>query len=458
MAKSKFHLRSRFHLSGVFWDAFKPEFKFSAIISSNGRYVEFQTSAELVEPNESFLTASSASAPDIVHGYITEGECTLIGLQEMSAPGLIDFPNKRGVQTRKYRVGACVIGCYLESDTQPLLDSVTLRFSGIGEWLPAPAVISFAAEGNSVFFPARPLKILDIPVPAHSIRVSIKVNQNPTYRPAGRNVIAKSDPILVIEATERRSLEWFVDLAYRFENFFSLCLGTSVRLNSLLLKSGEREGWLILSKKGKAQKPDPRVWIAADAAQLANAVTAWLSASEEFRFLENLIYGAIRHSSLFVETEFILLAQAIESLHRLTDTSTVTDPDIFKRALKQLCKLISDTCGTSAIGARLLDSIRHANEPSFQIRVQSLLSRINPERATKLLSDLAVFEQSLRQTRNHFTHPGIRKKSKVIIKAKELFLFNQRLHALLRLLMLLHLGFSEEKVFEPIYQQSRQWT
>ncbi len=55
----------------------------------------------------------------MVHGYTTEGDCTLIGLQEMSAPGLVDFSNKRGVQTRKkYRVGACVIGCYVESETR----------------------------------------------------------------------------------------------------------------------------------------------------------------------------------------------------------------------------------------------------------------------------------------------------------------------------------------------------
>jgi hypothetical protein len=45
----------------------------------------------------------------------------------------------------------------------------------------------------------------------------------------------------------------------------------------------------------------------------------------------------------------------------------------------------------------------------------------------------------------------------VLTRASELFNFNQRLHALLRLLMLMRLGFPEEKVFEPIFQQSRQW-
>ena len=43
-------------------------------------------------------------------------------------------------------------------------------------------------------------------------------------------------------------------------------------------------------------------------------------------------------------------------------------------------------------------------------------------------------------------------------EAAELFLFNQKLHAFLRLLMLLYLGFPEEDIFEPVLYQSRKWT
>ena len=151
-------------------------------------------------------------------------------------------------------------------------------------------------------------------------------------------------------------------------------------------------------------------------------------------------------------------AQALESLHRLTDNSTVEAPTFFKQVLKSLCGLISKECGSSPIARRFLDSIRHANEPDLKTRIESLLSRITSEHAVKLLGDVTLFQQTLRQTRNHFTHPGIRRKSRVITRASELFIFNQRLHALLRLLMLMRVGFAEDKVFEPIYQQSRQWT
>ncbi len=87
-----------------------------------------------------------------------------------------------------------------------------------------------------------------------------------------------------------------------------------------------------------------------------------------------------------------------------------------------------------------------------------MLGSINPERLMKLIGDPVIFERTLRQTRNHFTHPVIRKKANVLSDAKQIFLFNQKLHALLRLLMLKNIRFSEEDVFEQVFQQSRRWS
>lgn len=44
---------------------------------------------------------------------------------------------------------------------------------------------------------------------------------------------------------------------------------------------------------------------------------AWSITSEDSRRVENLVYGVIRNTPLFVETEFLSLAQAFESLQCL---------------------------------------------------------------------------------------------------------------------------------------------
>jgi ApeA N-terminal domain 1 len=123
----------------------------------------------------------------------------------------------------------------------------------------------------------------------------------------------------------------------------------------------------------------------------------------------------------------------------------------------QLNQTITTVCPNPTLAGRLEDSIRFANEPSFKNRIEMLIGRIKKEHSEALLGDVTVFNQTLRQTRNFFTHLGTKKGSKVLTGFKELFLFNQKLHALLRFLMLLGIGFPEDLVFEHVLYQSRKW-
>ena len=462
MMKDKFALRSRLQAEGVFWDTARPDDKFAGTLSCDGKRLELVTRAELYTPEPSQIFGLEQSpAPDIVHGYTSIGDCTLIGFQEIGSPGRLDMGTGVGVRWHNFRVtGACLTGWHLPSDTANVLTSADLTYSGINEWLPGSGGLTFTEDAVSVSFPKKRPTVLDVCVPSKRVRVLIKIDPNFQFRAGGKGYSSQSEPVVTLEPAEPKSLAWFVDAIHRFENLFSLCLGTSVRANTVHLigKSEDTEsGWLIRPRGGKAEKPYLPIWVRGDSSQLAAAIATWFSTPEEFLPLENLIYGTIRHSSLFVETEFLSLAQALESLHRLTDKATIVEPNVFKQALKTLCHLIDHTCGDSPLAARFLDGVRYANEPTFHTRMQSLLSRVNGEALKKLIGDPVVFERTLRQTRNHFTHAGIPKKKDVITDGKQLFLFNQKLHVLLRLLMLKSIGFSDDAVFEQMFQQSHRY-
>jgi hypothetical protein len=190
---------------------------------------------------------------------------------------------------------------------------------------------------------------------------------------------------------------------------------------------------------------------------LAAAITIWFSAPDIYRPIENLIYGAIRTSSLGVEAEFLALAQAIESFHRLTDDSTIISKPCFRLVVRRVRSFLHASYKDSPIFKRVLDDIAHSNAPSFQNRITGLLARLSSSNVAKLLDDPEQFNQNLRQTRNYFTHPGIRQQPSVITEPGKLFLFNQKLHALLRLLLLVNLGFSEHSVFPIVLHQSQRW-
>jgi hypothetical protein len=350
----------------------------------------------------------------------------------------------------------------LENDTAEVLTAADLTYTGISEWFPGCGASIKIAEPMVISLPKKRRTVLDVGVLAKRFQLLIEIDPNFQFDFGGKNFSAQSEPIIMLEPAEPRSLQWFVEVMHRLENFLSLCLGTSVRAQTMRLigKSEDTEkGWLIRPRGGKVEKPSIAIWLRCDSSQLSSAVASWFSMSEEFTPLENLIYGTIRHSSLFVETEFLSLAQAIESFHRLTDTSTVVEPQVFAQVLEELSGFISkQSWANSAIADRCKEAINFANDLTFKTRIQSLLAGIDPERLKKLIGDAIVFEQTLKQTRNYLTHPGTKKKAKVLTGSKEMFLFNQKLHVLLRLLMLKTLGFSEEAIFDQMFQQSRRYS
>lgn len=462
--KEKFDLQSRIRWEGVFWDAVRPDEKVSGTLASDGKHIELTTRAELVTPTPAmFMGTDEAPAPDIMHGLTSQGHCTLIGLQQIDAPGLLNYATGEGVRWKNFRVtGACVTGWHLPSDTAEVLTATDLTYTGIGEWLPGSgASIHLGNEGTTIFVPKGRRSVMDVSVIANRLRVLIKIDPNLEFKLGGKNFKSDSEPIITFEPAEPKSLQWFVDAVHRFENLLSLCLGCSVRAQSMRLigKSEDTEsGWMIRPRGGKTQKPYLPIWVVGDSSQLATAVAAWFSTPKEFISLENLVYGTIRHSSLFVETEFLSLAQAIESFHRFTDKLTVVAPSLFEQMREKLCQFISENWADSPIAERFVESIQFANEPKFQTRIQSLLARIDPNRLRKLIGDPVEFERTLRQTRNYFTHPGTKKKGSVLTQPRELFLFNQKLHVVLRLLMLKSIGFPEEAVFDQVFQQSRRYS
>jgi hypothetical protein len=461
----KFDLYSKFQLEGVFWDVARPDDKFAGTLSCNGKRLELATRAELVTPTPAMLMGTDdASVPDVVHGFTVKGDCTIIGLQQINAPGLLDYSKGRGVRWRYFRViGACLMGWHLANDTTEVLTTADLTYTGISEWFPGcGASITHADRATLISLPKERRIVLDVCILAKRFHLAIDIDPNFEFKIGGRSFKADSEPVITLEPAEPRSLEWFVEVMHRLENFLSLCLGSSVRAKTMRLagKSEKTEsGWLIRPRGGKVEKPSGAIWLRSDSSQLASAVASWFSMSEEFTPLESLIYGTIRHSSLFVETEFLSLAQAIESFHRLMYKSTVVEPQVFKQVKEDLSSFIAQqSWGQSAIANRCKEAINFVNEPSFQNRIESLLADIDPARLKQLIGDPVIFEQTLKQTRNYLTHPGIEKKGKVLAGSKELFLFNQKLHVLLRLLMLKAMGFSEEAIFDQMFRQSRRYS
>jgi hypothetical protein len=453
-----FKINAAIDSQGIFWDAEHPSDTYPGHLRRVGRRIELTTAPTPAGPRareELFgHYASTPAAPEVIHGTTMHGSCTLVGLTPFGGDRYLGVTGK-GFASTRLRADACIIGQHLLGDKSRELASATFTYKGLEGWVTSHRQVMFGDDRISFTYPELP-PMIDVCVLSGRTRIVVESRYLCKTRASGRDT-ARSELFVEIEPGSPESLAWFLEAAFRVENFLSACIGSSVRLRTARVTGLDGDdGWVVRPRGGKAGKPHRMVWIQCDSSQLAAAFAGWLSRSKQLEPFEDLIYGTIRGNSFFVQTEFLSLAQAIESFHRLTSDSAILPSEQFKAIRKSVLEAIDESCD-GPIATRLKEAIGHANEPTLQNRIDELLLRLPRAHVTKLLGSPEEFSQTLRQTRNYLTHPGTTRGSKVVTRSGGLFLINQKLHALLRFLVLTHWGFPPEIVVEPVCYQSGRW-
>jgi hypothetical protein len=341
------------------------------------------------------------------------------------------------------------MGLHLDSAEAESLDGAAFYFTKIDKWLPKAGILRLTDEGMNYVSPSKALQVFKFDSTSLEAEVICEVF----------SIQMKSVPRIRITPQKRQSLDWFVSIGPRLENFFTLFLGTSVSLKAVQLFQGERNsGWLVQKWRSRREKVNYRSWVRCQPEEIVSALTKWLAVPKEQRPVEQTVLGMVRKSSLFVETEFLALAQALEGFGRLRFQGGPVQKDEFKTGLAKVKEVLCGLWGKdSEITKRCSDALSTANEASYAQRIEQTYDLLSGDFAVKLLGDKSQFVSRVKQTRNYFTHLGIRKQTAVTDDGGELFLLNQRLHALLRCVMLLDLGIAEDRLKEPILYQATRW-
>jgi ApeA N-terminal domain 1 len=398
-----------------------------------------------------FGTNRKARRIDSLLGQTKDGPCTLLYLVETLTDGLTDFVNNFQIVGERWRVGSAVMGLHIESAESASIDAAAFYFTKIHKWLPSPTKLRMTEEGISHISPSKAVQFFRLDSASLQAEVICEIF-------AGKKP-AKSFPRIRITPHKPKSIEWFVFIGPRLENFFSLLLGTSVSLKSVQLFQGDKkDGWFIKKmSRSRPEKINIESWVRCLGSQAAEALEKWFAVPDEQRPVERTVLGMSRKSSLFTETEFLALAQALEGFGRLRFERDLIPKAEFKKGLTKLKEALVGLWGDSEITKRCSDVLNSANEASYGQRIGQTYDLLSKEFATDLLGERSEFVQKIVQTRNYFTHLGIRKGTAVVDDGNELFFLNQRLHAFLRCVMLMELGISEDALKEPISYQATKW-
>jgi hypothetical protein len=466
MGKEYLRLDSKFTSVAAFWKPESPDEVMTGTLTVNDDGIRFVTSPEYFRgskvPRLDLSQWNSGSIPrsDVLHGFFEGENCALLNLMEIDHPGLTSYKDEpQSVASTAHRASILVSGMRTGVVDDRCLDSARYTFSSLSQFVNSPLTEKWGSDLITIEIQSKPKPLLDCSVLETRVHIELKACQTLTTDEESEARLTNTVAIVEVTPPEAESLAWFMDIGNRLENLFSLLAGTSLVMETFFIYREDKSGAVIRKQHAFVEKYKMLDSLRHSNSQLAHAISTWLSESEGFREIENLLLGVLRKGKLFVETEFLSLAQALEGFHRATggDESKM-DKASFKELRGKIEKFLEEQKVDDETAKKVNAAVSYSNQTSFRSRLKELCGRISQSTLGEMKIDPDSFAASVMNTRNFFTHAGgSSDEKKEPLRGGELFLLSQKMRALLRGVFLLHLGFPEPQFKDLIVREATKW-
>ncbi len=461
-------LDSRFSIVSAFWKPQIPQHVLTGTLTNDDDGLTFTTSPRYsyrvrVDSLASLMRLSEGDAVpriQVMHGFSADGICTLCQLIEIAHPGLNDTASGHWIEANSYRASVFVGGIHLGGIDDRSLTSAHFTFTGIGEWLPGPLNEVWETDHIVLKIPLTEKEVFSLGVRETHVHVSLKVISEIKSNGDDGGRVTRPVAFIEIKSYEPESLNWYLAIGNRIENIFSLLLGASLAMETMFVFRGDEVGHVVSKRKRVVEKVGVFDCVRCTTSQLAQAIAIWLSQPDEFSLVESLALGVLRKGDLFYETELLSLAQALEGFHRVTSEAIPVDKATLRRIRKSYAALLRQEGVEEALASRLCSAMAHANDPTFAARLTDLCSRLSDIALHNMGIEPASFIPQVVATRNYYTHAGNKISSHwraLPLSGVPIFFLNQKLRALLRGVLLLHIGLPEQQITALITREATRW-
>jgi hypothetical protein len=465
MADKHIRLDSHFSSVAAFWEPKTPDNVMTGTLTIDDDGIRFITSPEYARgaavkpPDLAQMNLISIPRTPVLHGFFQEEECTLLQLMVIEHPGLTSYKEKRqSITSVCYRASAFISGMHTGSFDDKCIDSSRYTFTSLAEWVRTPRMEDWGKDQITINIPHEEKEILDFVVSATQVRIQLKIHSSLTTNKEDQAREIRTHVVIEVTPPEPETLLWFWDVGNRLENLFSLLTGASLGMETFFIYRGDKSGILIRKQHDFVKRYNAIESVRSANVRFQEAITKWLSESSRFRAIENLLLGVLRKGKLFLETEFLSLAQALEGFHRVTGEDHKLDKPAFTELRAKIEKFLEEQKVEEETAARINTAVAHSNQTSFRSRLRELCSRITDVTLSNMEIVPEEFIDVIVRTRNFFTHAGNSPdEKKEPVTGGQLFFLNQKMRALLRGVFLLHLGFAEQEFQELIVREATKW-
>lgn len=273
---------------------------------------------------------------------------------------------------------------------------------------------------------------------------------------------------LILRPDRPKSFDWFFASCRDIQNFLLLCIGEPI-YPKCIVAHADLPGWdgEIRSKDiqvyyhyshrkehGLRPSADMLMPLRSIAHMLPQMVNHWFAKAEKLRDVYNLFFGTFYNSTLFLESAFLSLTQALETYSRSVRDARYVEPDEYQMIAASLIAAIPP--GTPPdLKQSLRSRIKYGNEYSLRKRLTEILGSLEPETVKLICNDPKRFANRIVDTRNYLTHYTNELKADAV-RGAELYIANLRLQLLLTILLCKELGIIESSLCE-VLKQNPKW-
>ncbi len=468
MSNKQNRLDSQFSLISAFWEPQSPDNVVTGILTNDDDGLTFTTSPQYgygihVDSLASLMRSSeSDTVPPVMamHGFSADGICTLCRLMQIGNPGLHDTSSGHWVEATSYRASVLVCGMHLGGLDDKVLTSARFAYTGLGEWLPSPPNESWERDYIMLKVPLKDRIVFELGLRDTKVHVKLIVRGEMTSTENDGGRLTRSVAFVEIESAHPESLSWYLMIGNRIENFFSLMLGSSVAMETMFVYRTDDSGHIVSKRKRVVENLRVFDCVRCTTSQLAHGIATWLSQPEEFRSVENIALGVLRKGDLFYETEFLSLTQALEGFHRVSSEPVSIEKTELRRIRRAYAQLLAQENVDQLLASRLCTAMAHANDPTFASRLTELCSRLSALILMQIHIDPLSFAAEVAATRNFLTHAGSKvppHRRRKHTEGTAIFFINQKLRAVLRANLLLHVGLPEEQITSLVVREGTRW-
>ena len=447
-------MKEELRKSGKFWLPASPAHSVSGtLFISDGGRIELEILGEL-EPPQTFIYAiNSNRQPERINGCIESfGEVTLIGCFYRKR----NFTFPRQISKARIHAHKVLLGAWYGEDELLLFNTLEFSIEGLNEWVGINGFSSTIEPSNNSIN-------LNYTLPANisfelsdGIQLDIGFSASTPSFPISQSATIEQRTYFKLSSRTALELDELLNLAFQLTTFVGFGLDATVSLNSVVATTDDLvqeldEGRtiphkleIIYQSLPFAIEPPKIEWFnmlfgfreVRD--RFSDVLKNWFSAYDNIGPALNLYFSVTNGGQKFLESQFLALAQCLETYHRRTSPEKLMDDEVFSSLLETIMKGCPEEHKEWLTGR-----LQFGNELSLSKRIKKIIDPFKQLLGSS--NDRSSLIRSIVNTRNYLTHYN-HDLEDIASTGKDLLPLCKKMEAIFQLHLLDVIGFTQEEI------------